>query len=188
MHIRTNKLTRSLTRGLAVFNDINNVLELPEHIIRHSLSIYEYLLRKGLTSGRKREALIGACIYASCIAENYPIILKQLCKAAGVTKKEIIRQKKHIKQFVMINERISAESYIQRYGYLLNLSHEEITTALKILKTKGSALKNKMPQIKAASCLYIAAQGKKSMREISKKTSLSINAIFSGIKMIKTHL
>jgi len=180
------KENRALTPALNLINSVSSELNLTKNVVEFSSRLYQILLNKKLTVGRKRESLVGACIYICCQGVNYPIKLKELCKSLDITKKELIRQKKHIKQHVETNEQgISIESYIIRYGYELRLKPEEITIAEKTYKIIEKQLINHKPGIKAAVSLYLATRNKNSIRDIARTTGLSRSGIYEAYKKVK---
>jgi len=180
------KSNRGLIPALNLINSVSSELNLTKNVVEFSSRLYQILLNKKLTVGRKRESLVGACIYICCQGVNYPIKLKELCKSLDITNKELVRQKKHIKQHVETNEQgISIESYISRYGYELRLNNEEITQAEQIVKMISQKLINHKTDIKAAVSLYLATRNKNSIRDIARTTGLSRSGIYEAYKKVK---
>ncbi|HLE06031.1 MAG TPA: hypothetical protein VI790_01650, partial [Candidatus Nanoarchaeia archaeon] len=100
--------------------------------------------------------------------------------------KELIRQKKYIKRYVETNEEgITVESYINRYGYHLALEQIEITQANNLAKMVEQELMNQTVKVKAATCLYLVARNKISIRQVTRITGLSISALHNTIKKVK---
>ncbi|MFA5406314.1 MAG: hypothetical protein WC307_03075 [Candidatus Nanoarchaeia archaeon] len=179
-------LMRGLGPANTILNTIVNQLLLPKHVSDYSLMIYERLIAKKLTSGRKREPLMGACIYLSCLGTNYPVDLNKLCRLLECDKKDLIRQKKFINRHVETNEEgITVESYINRYGYQLSLTPAEITNAMNNAKQFKQGLMNKTTQVKAAASIYQAVQDKVSIRRLARATGLSISAIHKAVKEVR---
>ena len=179
------KVQRGFNPAIGILNDVTNQLSLPSHIFDFSSRLYKKLVVMKLTSGRKREPLMGACIYISCLGTNYPIDFNRLCKILECEKKELIRQKKYIKRYVETNEEgITVESYINRYGYHLGLEQLEITQANKLTKITEQELMNQTVKVKAATCLYLVARNKVSIRQVTRVTGLSISALHSTIKKL----
>ena len=181
-------LERGLSPAIIILNKVSNGLNLPEHVNNYSIRLYEILLVKKLTGGRKRESLLGACVYISCQGTNYPINLNSLCKLLKVDKKELIRQKKFIKRFVVTNEQgITTESYINKYGYLLGLKQTEVSQAINLSKAVEKELSNKTVPIKAATCLYLVVRNKISIRDMARATGLSRSGIYNAYKEVKNN-
>jgi len=179
------KLNRGFNPAMNILNDVTNQLNLPRHVHDYSSRIYKRLIMMKLTCGRRRESLMGACIYISCLGTNYPIDLNRLCKILECEKKEVIRQKKYIKRYVETNEEgITVESYINRYGYHLGLEQTEISHAMTLAKMVEQELMNKTVRVKAATCIYLVARNKISIRQVTRATGLSISAIHSSVKQL----
>jgi len=177
---------RCLSPALVLLNQAINSLNLPNHVGRNAYNLYKRLILKKLTTGRKREGLVGACIYISCLGVNYPVNLEKLCKVLEIEKKELIRQKKFIKRFVVTNEQgITTESYINKYSYQLGLKQEEITQAEKIYKIIEKELINHKSGIKAAVSIYLATRNKPSIRDMARTTGLSRSGIHEAYKKVK---
>ncbi len=179
-------LKRGLSPAIILLNKVTGELDLPSHVSDYSLRLYEILLRKKLTSGRKRESLVGACIYISCLGVNYPINLNKLCKVLDVSKKDLIHQKKFIKRFVVTNEQgITIESYINRYSYLLGLTQEQVTQSIRASKIISKKLINRKTTIISAVSVYIVMRHKISIRDVARLTGLSRSGIYEAYKEVK---
>ena len=177
---------RSLVNAINALNEVSNSLDLPEHVGRDALGVYRQLLGKRLTSGRKRDILIGACVYLSCKEHDYPLNLKILCEVCECSKKELIRNKKFIKKFVETNEQlISTESYVRNYSNQLSLKPLEVTKAIRLAKSISKE-SNSNNNVIATTATYLAARDKVSFRELSGISGLSTSIIHKSVKEFKT--
>ncbi|MFA5406801.1 MAG: hypothetical protein WC307_05595 [Candidatus Nanoarchaeia archaeon] len=179
-------LRRGLNPAIVILNKASGELNLPDHVNNYSIRLYEMLLAKKLTVGRKRESLIGACVYISCLGVNYPINIDKLCKSLEIEKKELIRQKKFIKKFVVTNEQgITIESYINKYSYQLSLEQEEVTQSIRISKIISQRLINRKIPIISAVSIYLVMRNKVSIRDLARLTGLSRSGIYEAYKEVK---
>jgi len=172
--------------AISLIYSVANELGLSGKVVDFSTRLYLILLGKRLTVGRKREALVGACIYISCMGVNYPIKLVDLCRVLDVSKKELVRQKRFIKRHVDSNEQgFSVNAYINRYGFELGLSVAEVSQALRVFKIINESLINHKTSIIAAVCVYLACRHKVSLRGLARLTGLSRSGIFEAYKRVK---
>jgi len=178
-------LMRGLSPALLIINQTSNELLLPEIVVKTAVNIYRICLDKKLTTGRKREPLVGACIFISCQGVNYPIDLTRLCKALEIERKDLIRQKKYIKRYVETNEEgITTQQYIYRYGRELNLDEREITQVINLSKKFEDSLINKKSEVIASALIHLVSN--KSIRRVTRVSKISNNTLCNTLKEIRS--
>jgi len=174
--------TRALRPALEILNKVGNGLALPEYVREGALKLYKQCIARSLTRGRKRIALMSACIYVSCQGFNYPVGLNKLCKASQVSKSELVRSKKFIKRFIKLSEGVvEPGAYVSRYCYELGLGEGDVTDSLIYLKKLK--LVNKSSQALAVTSIYFT--GKSSIRKLARVSGLSKSYVWECIKMAR---
>jgi transcription initiation factor TFIIB len=171
---RTIILTKEITRGIEKLN-------LPYSTLKGALDIAEELLGKKIGKKFSPKVFAAAILYTACLEDSHPILMKEICKAIGLNKKE---QRKSMEVYSMIAQKIrkvlkpSMNKYIERLIDSLGLNDNVKTKALQIIedaKQRGLT-SGRNPISIAAAAIYIAAKKLKisiTQKEIASKAHIT---------------
>jgi len=133
---RTIILTKEITKGIEKLN-------LPYSTLKGALDIAEEILSKKIGKKFSPKVFAAAILYAACLEDSHPVLMKEICKAIGLNKKE---QRKSMEIFSLIAQKVkkvlkpSMNKYIERLADSLGLNDNIKTKALQIIeqaKQKG---------------------------------------------------
>ncbi|XP_044973196.1 transcription initiation factor IIB-like [Hordeum vulgare subsp. vulgare] len=147
---------------------------------------------------RNRQALYAACLHVACRAEGTPRTFKELASVTGDSAtagvKDIGRLVKFMKgylreedggqaagEMMMIGAVARAGDYLRRFGSLLRMGDQEVSTALEAARRLDKNLDVRHnPDSIAAAVMYMAierAGAGKSIRDVSTATGVSEGTI-----------
>jgi len=168
---------------VSVYNEIQTMAErigLTKVVADTAKQLYqkaEEKRQKGIKNlrGKKQEPIIAACFYIACKQQKVPRTLNEISNLTRVSKKEIGRCYKLLKNIlytqevntddININEIIEADSiftkidsYIERFGTQLDLpaSIRKNARTVAIKANTAGTLGGKSPITLVAACLYFA--------------------------------
>ena len=166
-------IERNLRLAMTELRKVASFLNLPNVVREEASRIYNVVLQRGLVRGRSMEAVISACIYASCRTYNIPRTLDEIAATSEVERKEIGRTYRFITRKLKLTVTPSnPKDYISRFASVLHLSPKTQNDSLKILKKaeQSELTSGRGPAGIAAASLYVAAllnQEKRTQREVA---------------------
>jgi len=149
-------LAKELTKGI-------EKLQLPYSTLNEALTMAQEIIGRKLGRKFAPKAFAASILYLSCKEQGYPILLKEICYAMGLNKKEMKRALliySTLVQKFRKTSKPSVEKYVERLSELLGLNERIKDKALEIVeeaKEKG-LIAGRNPVSIAAAAIYYACK------------------------------
>ena len=85
------ELDENLRRALTDLNKLKHKVAAPANVLEKAAYIYRKALEYHIVYRRNISTMIGACLYAACVDDSYPITIKNIANASNETEKNIVR-------------------------------------------------------------------------------------------------
>lgn len=155
-----NSLERNLRIALSELKRISSALKLTNSVEEEAARIYALACQRNLVRGRPMEAVVAACLYASCRRFDVPRTLDEFSQVSDLTKKDVGRTYRYIVRNLDIKILPSnAVDYLPKLCAQLNLGPDIQTLAAELVQ-KSQRLEftsGRTPNGVAAASLYVAA-------------------------------
>ncbi|KAL5724762.1 hypothetical protein ACHQM5_007982 [Ranunculus cassubicifolius] len=142
--------------------------------------------------GRNQEAILAACLYIACRQEDRPRTVKEICSAAGATKKEVGRAKEFIVKQLEVEMgqsmemgTIHAGDFLRRFCSHLGMSNAAIKAAQEAVQKSEEIDIRRSPISIAAAVIYMITQlsdEKKPLKDIMLATGVAEGTIRNSYK------
>ncbi|MES1904732.1 MAG: Transcription initiation factor IIB [Paramarteilia canceri] len=193
--VTTSYEDRTMLYAFRQINIIADRLNLPKLIIDDSCHFFNKALTSKAVKRKNIDALVVGSIYIACRCEGVPRTLKELCAVSGISKVDIGRIFKKMKNVMNINiSSVAPDSYIERFCSNMELPIEVIKLARKICikVSEANLVTGRSPLSIAAVSISIAAtiltQKAFNLRKIAEDCGVTESTIKSVYKSIKPHL
>ncbi len=156
----SNSAERNLSVALREISTLAEKIGLPRSIKEDAAAIYRQAVYKNLIRGRNMQGVVAASLYAACRQNNHPRALFEVSKASNLTKKEVGRIYRFLKNKVGIKLKpTSPQDYVSRFCSDLGLSGEVEKEAREILARceEAEITSGRGPTGLAAAGIYIAS-------------------------------
>ncbi|MBD3194443.1 MAG: hypothetical protein GF317_05260 [Candidatus Lokiarchaeota archaeon] len=162
----TTSYERNLWIALPNLNRLQKQLDLPDYVAEDSLRIYTQTVKEKLTMGRSIDILLSASIYCSIRVHAVPRTINEIVNASQVPKKKMLKSyrlicREILPKFNLKIKRVTATTYVNKFGQELNLSMKCCNRAIEIIenaKEHGFYISGKDPKGIAAAALYICSK------------------------------
>jgi len=81
----------NLYRALSDLNKLKNKVAAPSNVLEKAAYNYRKALEYHIVYRRNISTMIGACLYAACVDDSFPITIKNIANASNETEKNIVR-------------------------------------------------------------------------------------------------
>lgn len=179
-------LTKEITKGV-------EKLQLPYSTLNEALNIAQEIISKKLGRKFAPRAFAASILYLACKVEGHPILLKEVCLAMGLNKKETKRALliySSIVQKFRTTSKPSINKYVERLTYMLGLNERVKEKALEIVeeaREKG-LVSGRNPISVAAAAIYYACKKLKipaTQKEIASKAFITEVTLRNRYKELK---
>ncbi|HLI45710.1 MAG TPA: transcription initiation factor IIB family protein [Geobacterales bacterium] len=179
-------LAKELTKGI-------EKLQLPYSTLNEALTMAQEIIGKKLGRKFSPKAFAASILYLACKEQGYPILLKEICYAMGLNKKEM---KRALLIYSTITQKIrkiskpSVNKYVERLVDLLGLGEKVKERAIQIVedaKEKG-LVAGRNPVSIAAAAVYYACKKLRiaiTQKEIAAKAFITEATLRNRYKEIK---
>ena len=79
---------QNLRQALTDLNKLKDKVEVPSSVLEKAAYIYRKALELHLMQWRSISTMIGACLYAACVDDFFPVTIKNIANASNQTEKD----------------------------------------------------------------------------------------------------
>ena len=192
-------MERNLWIALPKLQILQKKLNLPSHAFKEAYKIYKLVVNMKLTLGRGIENLLAASFYTAIKIYEIPRTFEEICQAAQITRKDLIRCYKVINEEILPiidlqPKLLTSKDFLIRFSKDLDLPIKIQKKALRLIREcikRGMRTSGKDPKGFAGAAIYICAKRlneHRTQKEISETLMISEVTLRSRIKELKSYL